>query len=116
MKALYDGFDLCSPTTSVSMTINGPAPIILAMYLNTAIEQQLAKFVDDNQRQLSAAEIDSIRSWSLENIRGTVQYPWHGAGRHSERRPGAEYLHILHRICPQDDGRYPAILHRSSHP
>jgi len=73
MKALYDGFDLCSPTTSVSMTINGPAPIILAMYLNTAIEQQLAKFVADNQRQPSAAEIDSIRSWSLENIRGTVQ-------------------------------------------
>jgi methylmalonyl-CoA mutase len=73
MKALYDGFDLCSPTTSVSMTINGPAPIILAMYLNTAIEQQLVKFVDDNKRQPNAAEIDEIRSWSLENIRGTVQ-------------------------------------------
>jgi methylmalonyl-CoA mutase len=73
MKALYDGFDLCSPTTSVSMTINGPAPIILAMYLNTAIEQQLVKFVDDNKRQPNQAEIDRIRSWSLENIRGTVQ-------------------------------------------
>jgi len=73
MKALYDGFDLCSPTTSVSMTINGPAPIILAMYLNTAIEQQLAKFVTDNQRQPSEQEIDKIRGWSLENIRGTVQ-------------------------------------------
>jgi methylmalonyl-CoA mutase len=73
MKALYDGFDLCSPTTSVSMTINGPAPIILAMYLNTAIEQQLAKFVDENKRQPTQAELDRIRSWSLENIRGTVQ-------------------------------------------
>ncbi len=73
MKTLYDGFNLCSPTTSVSMTINGPAPIILAMYLNTAIEQQLVKFVDDNKRQPSEAEISSIRSWSLENIRGTVQ-------------------------------------------
>ncbi len=73
MEALYDGFDLCSPTTSVSMTINGPAPIILAMYLNTAIEQQLAKFVADNKRQPNAAEIEELRSWSLENIRGTVQ-------------------------------------------
>jgi len=55
------------------MTINGPAPIILAMYLNTAIEQQLAKFVADNKRQPNAAEIEELRSWSLENIRGTVQ-------------------------------------------
>jgi methylmalonyl-CoA mutase len=41
MKVLYDGFDLVNPTTSVSMTINGPAPIILAMFFNTALEQQL---------------------------------------------------------------------------
>ncbi|GAA3318742.1 hypothetical protein GCM10020331_022790 [Ectobacillus funiculus] len=43
MKKLYSGFDLCAPSTSVSMTINGPAPIILAMFMNTAIEQQLEK-------------------------------------------------------------------------
>jgi methylmalonyl-CoA mutase len=73
MKALYDGFDLCNPTTSVSMTINGPAPIILAMYLNAAIEQQLNKFESDNQRAPTDQEIDKIRAWSLENIRGTVQ-------------------------------------------
>ena len=41
MKVLYSGFDLCSPSTSVSMTINGPAPTILAMFMNTAIDQQL---------------------------------------------------------------------------
>ena len=41
MKVLYAGFDLCDPTTSVSMTINGPAPTILAMFLNTAIDQRL---------------------------------------------------------------------------
>src|SRR5574343_1430187 len=41
MKVLYDGFDLCSPSTSVSMTINGPAPTIMAMFMNTAIDQQL---------------------------------------------------------------------------
>ena len=44
MKVLYAGFDLCDPTTSVSMTINGPAPTILAMFLNTAIDQQLDRF------------------------------------------------------------------------
>jgi methylmalonyl-CoA mutase len=73
MKVLYDGFDLCDPSTSVSMTINGPAPIILAMYLNTAMEQQLDKFKADNKRLPSDQEIDQIRGWALENIRGTVQ-------------------------------------------
>jgi methylmalonyl-CoA mutase len=73
MQALYDGFDLCSPTTSVSMTINGPAPIILAMYLNTAIEQQLAQFEADNQRPATGQEIDKVHAYALENIRGTVQ-------------------------------------------
>ena len=51
MKALYDGFDLCHPSTSVSMTINGPAPTILAMFLNTAIDQQLEKFTSDQGRR-----------------------------------------------------------------
>ena len=73
MQALYDGFDLCNPTTSVSMTINGPAPIILAMYLNTAMQQQLDKFVSDNQRAPTDQEVEKIQAWSLENIRGTVQ-------------------------------------------
>ena len=45
MKKLYSGFDLCAPTTSVSMTINGPAPIILAMFMNTAIDQQIEKYL-----------------------------------------------------------------------
>ena len=44
MKVLYSGFDLCAPQTSVSMTINGPAPTILAMFFNTAIDQQVEKF------------------------------------------------------------------------
>ena len=73
MKALYDGFDLCNPSTSVSMTINGPAPIILAMYLNAAIEQQLSRFEDEHKRKPDAQEMGEVRSWALENIRGTVQ-------------------------------------------
>ncbi|MDE2129718.1 MAG: cobalamin-dependent protein [Betaproteobacteria bacterium] len=73
MKALYDGFDLCDPATSVSMTINGPAPTILAMFLNTAIDQQLDKFQRENGREPSDDEAAKIRAWVLENVRGTVQ-------------------------------------------
>jgi isobutyryl-CoA mutase len=43
MKRLYSGFDLCDPATSVSMTINGPAPMILAMFMNTAVDQQVER-------------------------------------------------------------------------
>ncbi len=73
MKVLYDGFDLCNPSTSVSMTINGPAPVILAMYLNTAIEQQVARFESDNGRAPTDQEIEKVRGWALQNIRDTVQ-------------------------------------------
>ena len=73
MKVLYSGFDLCAPSTSVSMTINGPAPSILAMFLNTALEQQLEKFERENSRHPTDDEIEKIREWVLENVRGTVQ-------------------------------------------
>ncbi|MGN6528792.1 MAG: fused isobutyryl-CoA mutase/GTPase IcmF [Burkholderiaceae bacterium] len=73
MKVLYSGFDLCSPTTSVSMTINGPAPTILAMFMNTAIDQNLEKFQSDNGREPTADEAAKIRDWVLANVRGTVQ-------------------------------------------
>jgi len=73
MKVLYSGFDLCSPTTSVSMTINGPAPTILAMFMNTAIDQNLDRFKADNGRQPTADEAAKIKDWVLANVRGTVQ-------------------------------------------
>ncbi|KRI01122.1 fused isobutyryl-CoA mutase/GTPase IcmF [Curvibacter sp. PAE-UM] len=73
MKVLYGGFDLCDPATSVSMTINGPAPTILAMFMNTAIDQYLAKFKTDNGRVPTDTEAEKIREWVLENVRGTVQ-------------------------------------------
>ncbi len=73
MKVLYDGFDLCSPSTSVSMTINGPAPSILAMFMNTAIDQNIATFKKDNDREPTETETAKIREWVLENVRGTVQ-------------------------------------------
>ena len=73
MKVLYGGFDLTNPATSVSMTINGPAPTILAMFMNTAIDQNLGKFVADNGREPTDDEAQKIRAWTLANVRGTVQ-------------------------------------------
>jgi len=73
MKILFDGFDLCAPNTSVSMTINGPAPIILAMFFNTAIDQQLARIEAEYGRPLSAGERDRFTAWTLQTVRGTVQ-------------------------------------------
>ena len=73
MKVLYSGFELCAPNTSVSMTINGPAPIILAMFLNTAIDQQIDRFRAENGSEPSAAQSAQIRAEALSNVRGTVQ-------------------------------------------
>jgi isobutyryl-CoA mutase len=73
MQALYAGFDLCAPTTSVSMTINGPAPIILAMFMNTAIDQQLDKFREQNGRDATDDELQKVKAWALSTVRGTVQ-------------------------------------------
>jgi isobutyryl-CoA mutase len=73
VKTLYGGFDLCAPSTSVSMTINGPAPIMLAMFLNTAVDQQVERFVTDNGRQPDTTEHAEIRARALCSVRGTVQ-------------------------------------------
>ena len=73
MKVLYGGFDLCDPTTSVSMTINGPAPTLLAMFLNTAIDQQLDAFATTEGRPPTEAEALAIRERTVSTVRGTVQ-------------------------------------------
>ena len=73
MQVLYSGFDLCAPNNSVSMTINGPAPTILAMFFNTAIEQQVERFRNDNRREPTEDESGKIRAWTLSTVRGTVQ-------------------------------------------
>lgn len=73
MKKLYDGFDLCAPSTSVSMTINGPAPIILAMFMNTAIDQQVKKQETELGRPLTLEEFTSVKENTLQVVRGTVQ-------------------------------------------
>src|SRR5687768_18421332 len=69
MKVLYSGFDLCDPSTSVSMTINGPAPTILAMFFNTAIDQQVEKLGRDPTHE----ELARIKAKTLSAVRGTVQ-------------------------------------------
>ncbi|MFG6199169.1 fused isobutyryl-CoA mutase/GTPase IcmF [Nonomuraea sp. JJY05] len=73
MKVLYDGFDLAAPNTSVSMTINGPAPTILAYYLNAAVDQALDRFQAEQGRPPSAEEAASLRARTLATVRGTVQ-------------------------------------------
>jgi len=73
MKKLYAGFDLCAPSTSVSMTINGPAPIILAMFMNTAIDQQVKLREKELSRPLTVEEFTETREKTLQVVRGTVQ-------------------------------------------
>ncbi|MEK4146102.1 fused isobutyryl-CoA mutase/GTPase IcmF [Robertmurraya sp. FSL W8-0741] len=73
MKKLYKGFDLCHPSTSVSMTINGPAPIILAMFMNTAIQQQVDRKEEELGRPLSEKELEDVKAKTLQTVRGTVQ-------------------------------------------
>jgi methylmalonyl-CoA mutase len=73
MRTLYRGFDLCDPNTSVSMTINGPAPILLAMFLNTAIDQQREAFAAAHGRPPSPGEDAALQARTLATVRGTVQ-------------------------------------------
>lgn len=73
MKELYDGFDLCDPKTSVSMTINGPAPTILAFFLNTAIDQQVEQFKQRKGKEPNDKEYAELKAHALRNVRGTVQ-------------------------------------------
>ncbi len=73
VKALYAGFDLAAENTSVSMTINGPAPMMLAMFFNTAIDQRIERFAEENGRGPNEDEARKIETDVLSNIRGTVQ-------------------------------------------
>ncbi|MCE1229588.1 MAG: methylmalonyl-CoA mutase family protein [Firmicutes bacterium] len=73
MKALYAGFELCAPSTSVSMTINGPAPVILAMFFNTAIDQQLDRWRATHGKEPTPEEATKLRHDTLRALRGTVQ-------------------------------------------
>jgi methylmalonyl-CoA mutase len=73
MKLLYKDFDLCAPTTSVSMTINGPAPIILALFMNAAIDQLVDKHTKEKGKAPNPEELQTIRDTALKSVRGTVQ-------------------------------------------
>ena len=91
MKVLYDGFDLFDPTTSVSMTINGPAP-------------------DDPRHVPEHGDRPAPRARAG---RGAATGAGHGAGRHPQGGPGPEHLHLLHRVLPRDDGRHPGVVRRA---
>ena len=66
-KKLYSGFDLCDPLTSVSMTINGPAPIMLAFFLNVAIDQQCEKWIANNDASLWK-KAEELKAKKYKNI------------------------------------------------
>lgn len=73
MRDLFAGFDLCDPNTSVSMTINGPAPIMLAFYLSNAVARQAAIAETSKGAPLTDEEFAKIRADTLKTVRGTVQ-------------------------------------------
>ena len=91
MKVLYSGFDLTSPTTSVSMTINGPAPMILAMFLNTAIDQQVERFEEEHGREPDAEEAAKIRRRALRDRAGVGRDPGRGWAGRPSREPVARH-------------------------
>ena len=79
MKKLYSGFDLCLPSTSVSMTINGPAPMLLAMFMNTAIDQRAERYLKAEGRWSEAEQkIEALHRSAAErgcreaNLQGRV--------------------------------------------
>ncbi|MDZ7714799.1 MAG: methylmalonyl-CoA mutase family protein [Balneolaceae bacterium] len=76
MKKLYSGFELTSPKTSVSMTINGPAPMILAMFMNTAIDQEVERYLKE-ERQMGRGARKRFRSIlkekGVDQLRNTMQ-------------------------------------------
>ena len=78
MKKLYSGFDLTAPSTSVSMTINGPAPMILAMYMNTAIDQRVERHLRETNRW-AAAEA-ALGKTARPNYRGDLPEGHDGSG------------------------------------
>jgi methylmalonyl-CoA mutase len=77
MKKLYSGFDLCAPATSVSMTINGPAPMILAMFMNTAVDQQVERYLR-SQGQWEEAERNIAALHAESTARGVAPPLYHG--------------------------------------
>jgi isobutyryl-CoA mutase len=87
MKKLYSGFDLCRPSTSVSMTINGPAPMLLAMYMNTAIDQRAEAYLkseglwSEAQRKIEAIHRSSAeRGCPTPTYKGELPHGHDGTG------------------------------------
>ncbi|HEY6974790.1 MAG TPA: methylmalonyl-CoA mutase family protein [Chitinophagaceae bacterium] len=84
-KKLYSGFDLCDPKTSVSMTINGPAPIILAFFMNAAIDQQCEKWIESNAHWV---KVNEIISQKFEQLTKPAYYDQSASGKLPEGNNG----------------------------
>ncbi len=109
-KELYAGFDLCAPNVSVSMTINGPAPIILAFYMNAAIDQQSEAFVAREGRSPSPDEWQELRDHALRQVRGTVQADI------LKEDQGQNTCIFSIGFLPAHDGRHPRVLRPQAGP
>ena len=72
MERLFDGFNLCAPETSVSMTINGNYWWHLAAFFRVAQRQQIRIFAKENGREPDPTEVEEIKAFTLSNVRGTV--------------------------------------------
>jgi isobutyryl-CoA mutase len=93
MKKLYSGFDLCAPSTSVSMTINGPAPMLLAMFMNTAVDQQVERHLRSEGRWHDAERrIAALRA--EERARGVAPPAYKGALPHGHDGSGLALLGV----------------------
>ncbi len=107
MEVLYGGFDLCAPSTSVSMTINGPAPDdpgVLPQHRDRPADRPVPRGRGARARPGRAGGDHRLRAG---------QRARHRAGRHPQGGPGPEHLHLLHRVLPADDGRHPGVVHRA---
>ncbi len=84
-KKLYSGFDLCDPKTSVSMTINGPAPMLLAFFLNAAIDQQCEQYIEQNNL---LSEVKKIQRSKFKSQNQPIYYNPLSPGRSPEGNNG----------------------------
>ena len=92
----------------VSMTINGPAPTILAFFLNTAIDQQVDAFRRGRAASRAPSERDELTAYALANVRGTVQADI------LKEDQGQNTCLFSHRVLAADDGRHPGVVHRAA--
>ena len=116
-KRLYSGFDLCSPSTSVSMTINGPAPMMLAFFLNTAVDQAVEiRLKETNRWEDAQIKIAKLCSGEQPQYRGELPVGHDGSGlgllgvSGDELLPSEEYQELREQVLKNVRGTIQADI------